>query len=128
ASIRPKSPLQPDGCATSGGTTMQTARPEQESYLLRHWRGELSLPISYWVNGGLVAVGMNIIATLVEASGSAGAAVLYLAALIPVSIWQIVGIWRSADRRRDGWATAAKVFTAIGVIFGILALIRVAML
>jgi len=106
---------------------MQTARTE-ESYVARHWRGELSLPVSYWINGGLVTVGMNIIATLVELSGSAGAAVLYLVAAAPVSIWQIVGIWRSADRRHDGWATAAKVMTVIGALFWILALVRVAML
>src|SRR5262245_547683 len=25
-------------------------RPSSRSYLTRHWRGELSLPVAYWVN------------------------------------------------------------------------------
>lgn len=32
------------------------AKPRRRSYLARHWRGELSLPVSYWVNGCLVSV------------------------------------------------------------------------
>ena len=28
--------------------------PKEGNYFLRHWRGELSLPVSYWVNGFIV--------------------------------------------------------------------------
>jgi hypothetical protein len=31
------------------------------NYLMRHWRGELSLPISYWVNGSLLGVGFLLL-------------------------------------------------------------------
>jgi hypothetical protein len=29
------------------------SRPEQANYLVRHWRGEHSLVVSYWLNGRL---------------------------------------------------------------------------
>jgi hypothetical protein len=36
--------------------------PASSSYFARHWRGELSLPKSYWLNGALLfGVGCNVI-------------------------------------------------------------------
>ena len=91
------------------------------SYIARHWRGELSLPQSYWVNGVLLGMPVNIYFAIAKAaikeSPSASAAVYYL--LIPfavfffLAVWQGVGIWRSAGRRiaegRSGWAWIARL-------------------
>ncbi len=34
-------------------------------YLSRHWRGELSLPVSYWLNYSLAAFIISIFADLI---------------------------------------------------------------
>src|SRR5271167_3099425 len=92
------------------------------NYLLRHWRGECSLAVSYWVNGWLAVIPITTVAVL------AGAAMhedrqpwLYLAGLLLVwsvvvltIIWQSVGIWRSAARTkrlrgRRFWPVVAQV-------------------
>jgi len=105
------------------------SRRAKRNYFVRHWRGELSLPISYWVN--------NVFATFVAtlafvtvgnmdhgefslkaiAVGYLGALVLWLL----MWLWAVVGIWRSADQHvgRGGsstWATVAKVMVVIGVL------------
>ena len=39
--------------------------PRTRNYLLRHWRGECSLAVSYWVNGWLAIIPVATIAVLV---------------------------------------------------------------
>ncbi len=95
------------------------------NYLVRHWRGELSLPVSYWLNNILASV---FLFTTIFALGAMlddydpkSAIVLWsIATLIYVAIviWQLVGTWRSAVRRRaeDGsaWASLAQ----LAIVFG----------
>ena len=69
------------------------ARPP-ETYFVRHWRGELSLALSFWVNGGLVAgisMGMSLAVPL-----SATVGVVINITLVLVSVWSVIGIWRAA--------------------------------
>ena len=105
-----------------------TARP---NYLVRHWRGELPLGISYWLNGSLLG---NLVPALVVGAAMAAHASpngtlrittsLALAAIVlslATYVWSIVGIWRSAGRHvqrggKAGWATAAKVFVVFGLV------------
>jgi hypothetical protein len=100
------------------------------NYLVRHWRGELSLPVSYWLNGtvsglvvGFVIAGM---AYLINWQGDARP-VVWLSTLIAswmlaalLTIWQAVGIWRSAIRYRqsgnDFWGGVAQMLTVVGVL------------
>lgn len=103
---------------------------EDRNYFVRHWRGSLSLPISYWVNGSLLGIAMAAFFTLIgevtdewslRAAAFAGIVALVLA--LVVTVWSSVGVWRSATRHPDrggspGWAGAAKVVTGIG-IFGL---------
>ena len=100
------------------------------NYLVRHWRGELSLPMSYWLNGtvsGLV-VGFMIggMTYLINWQGDAEP-VVWLSTLIAswilaalLTIWQAVGIWRSAIRYRqsgkDFWGGVAQMLTVAGVL------------
>jgi hypothetical protein len=97
---------------------------------IRHWRGELSLPISYWVMGGLVTFASIFLgAFLSEMFKSArlgpretGIVVLSIwAFVVAVTLWQVVGIWRSAtnhvSRGRSGfWAGCAKFMVVVGVV------------
>lgn len=97
------------------------------SYIGRHWRGDLGLAVSYWVN--IVVVGGAVgILSLVIGEGSAlwatsaartvAAIVGMWAALLAVIVWQLVGTWRSAERHegRGGtkfWAGVARVMVAL---------------
>jgi hypothetical protein len=105
-------------------------RPASKNYLARHWRGELSLPKSYWVNGlvGGFAVGFTIgaLAYAINRQGEVQP-ILWMASLILTwavvalfTIWQAVGVWRSATHYRQSgrtfWGGAAKVATVLGLL------------
>ena len=116
---------------TTTGIAAATSPPQpSNNYFARHWRGELSLPKSYWVNGlvfGFLA-GTAIVA-LSYAVNSRGEAqpVVWMATLIGtwvvialLTMWQTVGIWRSATHYRMSggsfWGGLAKTVTVLGVI------------
>jgi hypothetical protein len=101
-----------------------------QNYFARHWRGELSLPKSYWVNGlvGGFAVGLMIgaLAVVIERQGAAQPLVWLISlsltwvVVVLFTTWQAVGVWRSATHyRRSGrafWGGAAKVATVLGLL------------
>jgi hypothetical protein len=87
-----------------------------------HWRGELSLARSYWFVGVgvtvLMSLGFNLIALLKDQGLMAAAAF----AALYVTVWQSVGIWRSAGNhiRKGGnwfWAYAARLQVILGALF-----------
>jgi hypothetical protein len=114
------------------------------NYIGRHWRGELSLSVSFWINGVVVSVlfGMvdNIVDKLVKLTmlvllwplqdptlynSLVSAAAWLLSAIVvwlAVTIWQMVGIWRSATRYRGApthewpWGSVAKFMVVIGAV------------
>ena len=123
--------LVPEGSAAA---VMPPPLPPQaarsRNYFRRHWRGELSLPVSYWLNGFLIAVVVGVGFVLVKylSSGSDEARpLLWLFSLIAawvlavlLTIWQAVGVWRSATRYQQGgksfWGGAAKALTTLGIV------------
>src|SRR5689334_361523 len=106
--------------------------PPTGNYFARHWRGNLSLPVSYWVNGtlGTVAiVALMVVARSMDlgktlgAFGSGALILGFLGFAYAGTIWQLVGIWRSAGHHPDrggstGWAAMAKVMVVIGFLSG----------
>jgi len=101
----------------------------QSSYILRHWRGELGLGISYWVNCILgtmilgIAVGLLGLADITRHPQSITASFACLTLFgIVLSVWQLVGVWRSAGRsiqqrqRRLKWASWAGVARAVAFL------------
>ena len=104
------------------------------SYIARHWRGELSLPQSYWVNGFLIGLPFNLYFRAIDAAFEENApnspstyvfmVLVPLAAYLPLAVWQGVGIWRSASHPiaegKPGWAGVARLvvlFNAAVLIF-----------
>lgn len=85
--------------------------------LSRHWRGQLSLPVAFWVNyivlSVIVFVTGNILA-LNEADDRVG--IPFLMTWLPIIIWQCVGTGRSAGNRSGFWGIAAKGCVAIGIL------------
>jgi hypothetical protein len=101
----------------------------RRSYFIRHWRGDLSLPLSYWVNLFLLTLVMVFISALVSAfidptkglaTWAIGISLVGVFAIV-ATVWQIVGVWRSAGKHkiRGGsgfWAGAARVAVALGFL------------
>ena len=109
-------------------------------YISDHWRGKLALSTAFWVNtlGLALAVSALAAAPVVLAPTEdpnpsriwllLGAFMPVAPVLLAVSVWQIVGLWRSAERYRAGasrqlWRRALPfvcVASALAVIGGLL--------
>src|SRR5262245_8191534 len=105
------------GVNSRGGTYPEPLPPGESSpqslrqpdrranYLVRHWRGDLPLHVSYWINGVLtnvVAMAVLIVPIIlthidINYGGALGWGAFW-ATLILLNLWQVVGIWRSAAR------------------------------
>lgn len=97
-------------------------------YLRAHWRGELSLGVSYWINGSLITLLYLGAVTLFEPMFEQWSIVTVIWVVVPLTIgeitlvvWQLVGIWRSATNSatktgRSFWPAVAKFMVVLGVI------------
>lgn len=98
-------------------------------YLKKHWRGELSLPISYWLNSFLANIfAFSIISIIVAYIEDTLKPFLILLGLVSIYsllfaiiVWQYIGTWRSAENRKErtskkGWAIAAQIMIVLGII------------
>lgn len=114
------------------------AGPVRGSYVARHWRGDLSLARSYWVNGLLLSfiaafpaaiLWWTFFGPLSVWTDPLKAAIGLAAAwgiTVVVAVWQLIGTWRSATRHRSrgGWAVWAWV-AGICVIVGLLGVAQI---
>ncbi|MCP3398234.1 hypothetical protein [Bradyrhizobium sp. CCGB20] len=117
--------------------------PVSRNIVAKHWKGEFPLGISYWV----VGLGSNILAGVVI--GLLGAFtrgshnptrifvfyVLLWSSIACLCIWQFVGTWRSAQRRkgeraamgkRAVWAWTAQFMICLGVLNAVVVFVRTA--
>jgi hypothetical protein len=99
------------------------------NYLVRHWRGELSLPMAYWVNGiasNFVAHAISSVSNFVAGHSDLTAGQYVAVAVTPdaadlvIIPWLVVGIWRSASRHKSRggrvfWAWLAKSMVILTV-------------
>ena len=84
-------------------------QPQYQNLVARHWRGEFPLGISYWVIGIFCNVFALFVIGLMSAFGrdtNNPIAILLFFVLLwsfitCLSGWQLVGTWRSAQRRRN---------------------------
>jgi len=100
---------------------------QHSNFIVKHWNGNYSLGISYWIIGCLLSAPLNIFIRILEENGGAeGAGYLMTGAVIIImAIWQTVGIWKSASKHvgRGGkkfWAITVKIVVAFQIIFGFL--------
>jgi hypothetical protein len=106
-----------------------------QNFFARHWRGELPLWLSYWVVGILsnvfailAIVAIKEITASNGSHGPTGILVYFVSVwllLTLLTVWQLVGIWRSAQRRRRErksigkmalWAGLAQIMVCIGFL------------
>ncbi len=100
------------------------------SYLVRHWRGELPLWVAFWLNWLVIAAATtSVLRTLVGEMLIGGypvrsiaiAGISVSAGVLLVWLWSVVGVWRSASRRRATsagrlWPVFARGIVVLGVI------------
>jgi hypothetical protein len=111
-------------------------KPKRSSnFVVKNWRGEFSLGTTYWLFGFLGNVSADILAIAVVAAFQSDsgyqpraifASILIVwTGIVIVSIWQTVGIWRSANRhiearallgKKSPWAGLAKIAVFLGFI------------
>ncbi|WP_206486178.1 hypothetical protein [Thalassotalea sp. G2M2-11] len=94
-----------------------------------HWKGLLPLDLSYWVNVFAIGLALLFITPplfqyLADSDASSTVRGLLIIAfyvvITGVSIWQLVGLYRSADKHTtrggsSGWAMIAKLMVLIGI-------------
>lgn len=119
-----------DSQVTNSIQETRQPRTREPNFLVKHWRGDYSLGFSYWVIGALLTILVVAITTAIGSNNSfrelgpraSGAAILCFYGLaITLTLWQIVGIWRSADKhsQKGGkafWAGLAKVMVVLGLL------------
>ena len=107
----------------------------RNNFIARYWRGEYTLGISYWWFGfvGNIAVRVLIagIAALFQADRGYdpyaifGTLVCVWLVVVLFTVWQVTGVWRSANRliaqrrtvgKRAAWATVAKIVVVLGLL------------
>jgi hypothetical protein len=130
ASIPVPPPLPPEATAAPD---IPFATPLGSNFVTKHWRGQYPLGVAYWVIGflsNLVSVFAIILLSqlmlTVVPFVPLAIFVFFLiiwGGLIALAVWQTVGIWRAASRRRNErraagkrafWAIAAKVAVCLG--------------
>jgi hypothetical protein len=101
---------------------------KRSNYFARHWRGELSLPVSFWINGILAGIAILAVNMGIQAAtdfkddfqpGTALAAEVLIWTLTScIAVWRLVGVWRSATNYRKAlnivWGVVAKVMVILG--------------
>src|SRR5262245_53004686 len=110
------------------------------SYLARHWRGDLSLPKSFWINGILI-LGILIFASwyvLLPLSLLLEKAIpLFkgndfiwffgdIATYIIIYVWAVVGVGRSA-KKYEG-SVILGILARVAILFGIVPVVGVLVL
>lgn len=106
------------------------------SYVRRHWQGDLPLALAWWVNGLVVSGSILLLDVRLASSGMEQLIdtrddyslylLLSILLLLAVPAWQVVGIFRAADRHveRIGTVLAGRATQVAATLFTILLAIR----
>ena len=91
----------------------------------KHWRGEISLPISFWINGILLTLILMLSMVILVFLLPQYSEQFYFGFIVTVNIliypWQGVGVWRSSSRYVENtgkkfWAHAARICVVLGFL------------
>ncbi len=100
------------------------------NFIAKHWRGAYPLGFSYWVCGAALTALVLGLSKWVQSGhlmvglgqrGTGASILLIYASLLLTTLWQVVGIWRSAGFHtqrggRSGWAVAARMMVVLMVL------------
>jgi hypothetical protein len=114
---------------------MATKPSRFNNFIAMNWRGEFPLGVTYWVFGvlGNIFAGLPVASIMLvfQPDGDYNPKAIFAAILAvwlgigAIAVWQLVGVWRSANRhvnarvllgKKSPWAAAAKVAVFLGVL------------
>ena len=119
---------------TSEGKSCNEAPEERKpnnkiSYIRKHWRGQLSLAVSFWINLFLLNIVILLFWALLGYGEilknpviSARVIIIFMALyLLIIYPWQFIGLWRSCNRHikingKRFWARTAQVLVVLSLI------------
>jgi hypothetical protein len=129
AAVAPEAGAQA-GSGNASGAAVELGGQKAAGYLTRHWRGELSLTVSFWVNsvvGNAVITVAGLLASSMASTGFAidratALAMLCCLTCVVTAAWVLVGTWRSAIRYgrhhpTGYWDSLAKLALGIMVVW-----------
>ena len=100
--------LTPEDGVNANSFDPQSPEPKPHSklnFVSKHWRGEYSLPRSFWLHGVLLGYLLLVVSCLVgEETGLYPGRIFFIA----IVVWQIRGVSRSANRQGGFWAKTAN--------------------
>jgi hypothetical protein len=116
--------------ACKTGTDRPARRAVRKNFFLLHWRGDFSLARAYWINNFLLTLFWTQVTAAIVASGltrefgiraSGFWSLGVLSIGVTLSIWSMVGVWRSAERHaarggRAVWGRVAMVVLALALL------------
>lgn len=125
--------IVPPELTNLGSPAKQSDGSKAQNFFAQHWRGEYPLGFSYWIIGFVGNICVLLVVAVASALTGGGAnptgILLFFVSLwsfiVVFAIWQMVGIWRSAQRRIDDraalgkraiWAGLAKVMIFFGAL------------
>ncbi|MGY4534406.1 hypothetical protein ACVW0Y_003545 [Pseudomonas sp. TE3786] len=122
--------LEPEPDSAPASPPLKANRPRARNFIARHWRGDYSLGIAYWVCGTLITAITLAFAvafrSVVEAQDLSAATLgslnlSFYGFCLLLSIWQIVGVLRSASYHvaRGGkkfWSVVAALMVGIAAL------------
>lgn len=133
----------PDNHANAPSADIESSGEISRNFFVRYWRGQYSLPFSYWIVGLLggisillIIVGMTVLFSMsadYNPYGFFAFIVSLWALLIAWTIWDLVGLWRSATRamhrrwrqgRHTFWGGLVKLIVVAAVLGGIRTLVE----
>lgn len=94
-----------DGHEPADAATSKKTKGSSSNYFVRHWRGELSLAQSFWLNFLLLSwflAGVSeywIIASPETFPAEGTALKAFAVANVALVIWQVGGVWSAAEER-----------------------------
>lgn len=100
----------------------------RRNFVARHWRGNLSLGVSFWVNliglNFLLAVAMSLFLQSMKSITPMGYLIFFFPSFL-VWLWGAVGVWRSAESQashgeRTIFGMLAKIFVVFQAIIWVL--------
>jgi hypothetical protein len=111
-----------------------------QNVIARHWRGELSLARSYWINHLVLGIGVGVALVALGFAINHRAVeqpvrwlislILTWSVIVLYSVWASTGVWRAATAyRRAGkrfWGAAAKTMMVLGALNIVYSLLFVA--
>lgn len=110
--------LDPDADAVRINQAIAREAAQKGNLIVRLWRGDVPLRITYWIAGVLGGLVGTILASLAILSGSLLLQLLAFVLLAGHYVFILVAIWRSAGKYAGNrlWAHLARISLVVGFV------------